>query len=58
LRAYAVRHKPLSLSFKSCPELDLGDFEPTQSLEPCPNDCPRAQSCVPKNSTMYSRYVQ
>src|SRR5215472_694770 len=58
LRAYSIRHKPLSLSFKSCPELDLGDLSPLNRPSRASNDCPRAQFCVPKNSTTNSRYVQ
>src|SRR5258708_16867805 len=36
----------------------LGDFEPNQSSEPSPNDCPRAHFCLPKNGTTNNRYVQ
>src|SRR5690349_7992356 len=43
LRAHAIRHKPLSSLSKVPLNLALEIFEPNQSLETSPNDCPRAQ---------------
>jgi len=56
LRAYSIPHKPLSLSFESCPELNLENGEPTQSSGPSPNDCPRAQQLrSPKTVPRHNR---
>src|SRR5215467_4055844 len=38
--------------------LGLGFLSPTSRWSRASNDCPRAQICVPKNSTMDRRYVQ